>query len=119
MTEKLDDFPQNLCLFLILPQLLNAYEFGNAGSSVLAPLFKLGKMLEEAEYQKKIIPIVVKLFSSTDRTTRMRLLQQLHLFIEHLSPGVINDQLFPHICQGFNDSSPAIREHTIRVNRLY
>lgn len=73
-------------------------------------------MLDESEYQKKIIPIVVKLFTSTDRTTRMRLLQQLNLFIEHLSPSVINDQLFPHICQGFCDSAPAIREHTIRVS---
>jgi SCY1-like protein 1 len=115
LTEKLDDFPRNLCLYKILPQLINAYEFINAGSSILAPLFKLGKLLEDAEYQKKIIPIVVKLFSSTDRTTRMRLLQQLHLFVEHLTASVINDQIFPHICQGFMDSNPSIRETTIRV----
>ena len=62
--------------------MLNAYEFGNAGSSVLAPLFKLGKVMDEGEYQKKIVPIVVKLFSSTDRTTRMRLLQQVFIFKE-------------------------------------
>lgn len=41
LTEKLDDFPGQLCKFKILPQLLNAYEFGNAGSSVLPPLFKV------------------------------------------------------------------------------
>ncbi len=115
LTQKLDDFPRQLCLFKILPQLLTAYEFGNAGSTVLPPLFKLGKMLDEAEYQKKIIPIVVKLFSSTDRATRMRLLQQLHLFVEHLSASIINDQIFPHLCLGFNDTNPAIRESTIRV----
>lgn len=114
MTQKLDDFPGQLCKFKILPQLLQAYEYGNAGSSVLAPLFKLGKLLDEIEYQKKIIPVVVKLFSSTDRTTRMRLLSQLHLFVEHLSASIINDQIFPHICLGFNDSNPAIREGTIR-----
>lgn len=77
LTQKLDDFPRQLCLFKILPQLLNSYEFGNAGSAVLPPLFKLGKLLDENEYQKKIIPVVVKLFSSTDRATRMRLLQQV------------------------------------------
>jgi len=93
LTPKLDDFPRNLCLFKILPQLLNAYDFGNAGSSIMPPLFKLGKLLDEADYQKKIIPVVVKLFSSTDRATRMRLLQQLHLFVEHLSAGIINDQI--------------------------
>jgi SCY1-like protein 1 len=40
-------------------------------------VLKLGKLLDETEYQKKIIPVVVKLFSSTDRNTRMRLLQQV------------------------------------------
>lgn len=77
-------------------------------------ILKLGKLLDDVEYQKKIIPIVVKLFSSTDRATRMRLLQQLHLFIEHLSVAIINDQIFPQICLGFNDTNPAIRENTIR-----
>ena len=114
LTQKLDDFPSQLCIFKILPQLLHAFEYGNAGSSVLAPLFKLGKLLDESEYQKKIIPVVVKLFSSTDRTTRMRLLQQLELFVEHLNATIINDQIFPHICQGFSDTNPAIRENTIR-----
>jgi len=41
LTEKLDDFPGQLCRFKILPQLLNAYEFGNAGSTILPPLFKV------------------------------------------------------------------------------
>ena len=41
---------------------------------------------------------------------------QLHLFVEHLSATIINDQLFPPICQGFADSNPAIREATIRVS---
>ncbi len=117
LTDQLDDFPRNLCLFTILPQLINSYEFGAAGSSILAPLFKLGKLLDDQDYQKKIIPIVVKLFSSTDRTTRMRLLQQLDAFIEHLSATAINDQIFPNLCQGFCDSIPAIRESTIRVKQ--
>lgn len=41
LTEKLDDFPGQLCRFKILPQLLSAYEFGNAGSTILPPLFKV------------------------------------------------------------------------------
>lgn len=42
---------------------------------------QLGRLLDEAEYQKKIVPCVVKLFASTDRATRSRLLQQLEHFI--------------------------------------
>lgn len=115
LTPKLDDFPRNLCLFKIFPELLNSFEFGNAGSSILPPLFKLGKLLEEGEYQKKLIPIVVKLFSSSDRATRMKLLQSLNQYVEFLTAGAINDQIFPNICQGFTDTNPSIRENTIRA----
>ena len=48
---------------------------------VAKPLFLLlaqvGKFLSAEEYQQKIIPVVVKMFSSTDRAMRIRLLQQV------------------------------------------
>jgi len=40
-------------------------------------LVQLGKLLDTDEYQRKIVPCVVKLFSSTDRATRVKLLQQV------------------------------------------
>ena len=40
-------------------------------------VFQLGKALDAEEYQKKIVPCVVKMFSSTDRGTRIKLLQQV------------------------------------------
>lgn len=110
----LDSFPQSFCKQKILPQLLHAFEYGNAGSAILAPLFKLGKLLDSDEYQKKIVPCVVKLFSSTDRATRVKLLQQVELFVEHLTPTIVNDQIFPSIVNGFMDNNPVVREHTIK-----
>lgn len=44
LPNVLDKFPEDLCRHKILPQLINAFEFGNAGSSVLAPLFKVKKL---------------------------------------------------------------------------
>ena len=38
---------------------------------------QLGRLLPEEEYQRRIVPCVVKLFSSTDRATRIHLLQQV------------------------------------------
>ncbi|XP_063697894.1 N-terminal kinase-like protein isoform X2 [Culicoides brevitarsis] len=114
LTAQLDNFPDNVCKNKILPQLITAYEYGDAGSAVLAPLFKLGRLLDEQEYQKKIVPCVVKLFASSDRVTRSRLLQQLELFIAHLQPNVVNDQIFPQIAHGFLDTNPTIREQTIK-----
>lgn len=116
LANQLDNFPDNVCRQKILPQLITAFEYGDAGSAVLAPMFKLGRLLDEAEYQKRIVPCVVKLFASTDRVTRSRLLQQLDLFINHLQPQVVNDQIFPQVAHGFLDTNPTIREQTVKVN---
>lgn len=75
----------------------------------------MGKLLDEAEYQKRIVPCVVKLFGSTDRVTRSRLLQQLELFIAHLQPQVVNEQIFPQVAHGFLDTNSTIREQTVKV----
>ena len=77
LNKHLDSFPECFAKHKILPHLLNAFEFGGAGSAVLAPLFRLGALLEAGDYQKKIVPCVVKLFSSNDRATRLNLLQQV------------------------------------------
>jgi len=47
--------------------------------------------------------------------TRFRLLQQLDIYVEHLTPAVVNDDIFIHICTGFTDQEPAIREATVKV----
>lgn len=116
LTNQLDNFPDNVCRQKILPQLITAFEYGDAGSAVLAPMFKLGRLLDELEYQKRIVPCVVKLFASTDRVTRSRLLQQLDLFINHFQPQVVNDQIFPQVAHGFLDTNPTIREQTVKVS---
>ncbi|XP_046847732.1 N-terminal kinase-like protein isoform X2 [Xenia sp. Carnegie-2017] len=114
LSSQLDAFPQKYCKLKILPLLLNAFEYGSAGSTVLTPLFKIGKLLDAEDYQQKIVPCVVKLFSSTDRATRIQLLQQLNNFVEHLQGSVINNQIFPNVATGFNDTVPAVREHTVK-----
>lgn len=115
LPAMMDNFPPNVCKYKILPQLINSFEFGDAGSSVLTPLFKIGRMLDADEYQKKIVPCVVKLFSSKDRATRARLLQQVDQFMDHLSPEVVNQEVFPHVVQGFSDTNPTIREQTVKA----
>ncbi|XP_048449954.1 N-terminal kinase-like protein, partial [Rhincodon typus] len=114
LSSQLDTFPENFCKHKILPQLLTAFEFGNAGAVILTPLFKVGKLLSAEEYQQKIIPVVVKMFSSTDRAMRIRLLQQMEQFIQYLNEATVNAQIFPHVVQGFMDTNPAIREQTVK-----
>ena len=54
---------------------------------------QLGSLLSEEEYQRRMVPCLVKLFSSPDRATRVKLLQQLETFVDHLQPGTVNDQV--------------------------
>ncbi|KAJ0002887.1 hypothetical protein NQD34_008036 [Periophthalmus magnuspinnatus] len=114
LSENLDSFPEDFCKHKVLPQLLTAFEFGNAGAVVLTPLFKVGKFLSAEEYQQKIIPVIVKMFSSTDRAMRIRLLQQMEQFIQYLNEAAVNNQIFPHVVHGFTDTNPAIREQTVK-----
>lgn len=76
-------------------------------------------MLDADNYQKCIVPCVVRLFASTDRATRSRLLQQLDLFVEHLLPATVNDQIFPQVVNGFLDTNATIREQTVKVSISY
>ncbi|CAF1072156.1 unnamed protein product [Adineta ricciae] len=115
LPDKVDQFPSHINERKLLPLLFTAYEFGSAGSAVLPTLFKLGKKLSDNDYKKRIVPIITKLFASTDRMTRFRLLQQLDTYVEHLTPAVVNDDIFTHICTGFSDQEPAIREATVKA----
>ncbi|XP_066575055.1 N-terminal kinase-like protein [Amia ocellicauda] len=114
LSDDLDSFPEDFCRHKVLPQLLTAFEFGNAGAVILTPLFKVGKLLSGEEYQQKIIPVIVKMFSSTDRAMRIRLLQQMEQFIQFLNEAAVNSQIFPHVVHGFTDTNPAIREQTVK-----
>jgi SCY1-like protein 1 len=81
LPDKVDQFPSHINERKLLPLLFNAYEFGSSGSAVLPTLFKLGKRLSDTDYKKRIVPIITKLFASSDRMTRFRLLQQVKNFL--------------------------------------
>ncbi|KAK7067531.1 N-terminal kinase-like protein [Halocaridina rubra] len=114
LAPKLENIPSFVATNKILPAVLTAHEFSNVGSVVLTPLFKIGKLLDEAEYQRQILPCVVKLFSSSDRATRLKLLQQIETLAEHMNPQTVNEQVFPQLATGFLDTNPTIREHTVK-----
>ena len=117
--EKLDSFPKDVCTKKILPELLKAFDYSNAGAQIIAPVFKvnntiasmyvvifislqiqmvcnisfslqIGRLLPTEEYQERIVPCLIKLFESSDRNARYKLLCQLETFVEHLSNKVSN-----------------------------
>jgi len=39
-----------------------------------------------------------------------RLLQNLHTFADHLSPALVEKEIFPKLASGFTDAAPVLRE---------
>uniref|UniRef100_A0A7E4VMP5 N-terminal kinase-like protein n=1 Tax=Panagrellus redivivus TaxID=6233 RepID=A0A7E4VMP5_PANRE len=115
LKDSLDMFPDDLAKYKILPKLIHTYEYGDAGAHILIPMFKLGRLLDEDEYQHRIVPCLVKLFSSPDRTTRVKLLEKIDDFAPHLKPNVVNEKIYSNLVTGFLDTNPAVRESTVKA----
>ena len=75
----------------------------------------MSALLSAGEYEQQILPVVVKLFSSTDRATRLQLLQQMEALVEHMDSTTINTKVFGDLATGFLDTNPTIREHTVKA----
>eukprot|EP00049_Salpingoeca_infusionum_P009239 m.153101 g.153101 ORF g.153101 m.153101 type:complete len:801 (+) comp14281_c0_seq2:173-2575(+) len=114
LPELIDLFPKSLCKTKLLPQLQQAFQFGGAGYQVLIPMLKIGNFLSPEEYQQRIVPGLLQLFSSPDRATRISLLRSVKDFVEFLSPEVITKQIYPEVAKGFGDTHAGLREETVK-----
>ncbi|KAG0295803.1 hypothetical protein BGZ97_004729, partial [Linnemannia gamsii] len=111
---QIDRLPQEFCKYKVLPELVQALEYGSGGAKVLAPIVKIGANLEEQEYETLISNVLVKMFASTDRSIRLSLLENLSGFIERINKKVVNEKIFPSMALGFTDTAPIIREWTVK-----
>ena len=64
---------------------------------MFASVMKIGNKLSDEEWESKITPVVVRLFSNHDRAMRVCLLDCLPSMIDHLSQKVVNDKIFPQM----------------------
>jgi len=81
----------------ILPELLKSVEFGGGGPKVFAVVMKIAAKLTDEEFEAKITPVVVRLFTSPDRAIRVFLLDNLPLMIDRLPQKIVNDKIFPQM----------------------
>ncbi|CAG8466649.1 2092_t:CDS:10 [Diversispora eburnea] len=113
LDTSINKFSPYICKYKILPELINALEFGSGGSKVLVPILKIGKTLDDEEYETIIVIAIVKMFSVPDRAIRLSLLENLSLFIDRLDNKTVNDKIFTNVVR-FTDTAPIIRENTIK-----
>jgi SCY1-like protein 1 len=81
----------------VLPELIKSVEFGGGGPKVLGVVMKISKKLSEDEFESKVTPAVVRLFSSPDRGIRVCLLDNLPLMVDRLPQKIVNDKIFPQM----------------------
>lgn len=60
-------------------------------------VMKISKKLTDDEFESKVTPAVVRLFSSPDRAIRVSLLDNLPIMIDRLPQKVVNDKIFPQM----------------------
>jgi SCY1-like protein 1 len=99
-----DDFPEDYFKMKVLPELLKSVEFGGGGPKVFGAVMRIGKKLTDEEFESKITPAVVRLFSSPDRAIRVCLLDNLPLMIDRIPQKVVNDKIFPQMVCALPDA---------------
>lgn len=107
----------------ILPELLKSVEFGGGGPQVFAVIMKIAQKLDDADFEARVTPVIVRLFASPDRAIRVCLLDNLPLMIDRLSQKIVNDKIYPQLITGFSDVAPLIRDQTVKsvlvvINKL-
>ncbi|XP_076948487.1 uncharacterized protein LOC143620744 isoform X2 [Bidens hawaiensis] len=109
-----EQLPREIVLKKLLPLLASALEFGSAAAPALTAFLKLGAWLPSEDFNKKVLPTIVKLFASNDRAIRVGLLQHIDQYGESFSAQVVDEQVYPHVATGFSDTSAFLRELTLK-----
>ena len=97
LDEVSDDFPEEFFKMKILPELLKSVEFGGGGPRMFNYVMTIGKKLSSDDFESRLNPVILRLFTSPDRQIRVSLLDNLPLMIDHFTQKVVTDKIFPQV----------------------
>lgn len=80
--------------------------------NLLSKLATLNK-LDEDIFRRSCVPILIQLWTMTDRAVRNAMLQSLKSFSGLIPTNIINKNIFDNILAGFSDSNAKMREGTL------
>jgi len=99
----------------ILPELLKSVEFGGGGPSVFGAVMKIGLKMADDEFESRLVPVIIRLFSNPDRAMRVCLLDNLPLMADRIPQKDVNNKVWPAMVTGFTDTAPVVREQTVKA----
>lgn len=83
---------------------------------MIAPMFYIVEhYLDPSKVSKALGSLVALLFMVKDRGVRGALLSKVEFMSQHLDKNTLNSSVYEPLCSGFNDSSPALRELTLKA----
>jgi len=84
-------------------------------AAIVQPLFYIAENYLSDSVGKELTETVATLFGVNDRGVRGCLLQKAPLLADNLDKTALNHSVFEPMCSGFNDSSSALRELTLKA----
>lgn len=109
-------FPRKACVAVFLGKLMDSVRVGTASASVVAPVMAIAQRVpDDAEFATAVVPALVLLFSSPDRSLRHRLLQSSAVYGGRVPARALNEQIWPLFAKGFTSPAANIREGTARA----
>lgn len=128
LSTNMQKLPIAFGLYKVLPALQAVVDFGAANgpktgpvrldpsaSHMLPVLVQIGSLFPDEEFKSKVLPTIVKMFSCHDRAVRVQLLQMMEKFANYFDAKLVNSSIvFDNICSGFSDTSPVVRELTVK-----
>ena len=86
--------------------------------AMLGPLFFIEENYQDPEkVGKELAPLVAMLFTVPDRGVRSILLNAVGFLTKTLDKNALNASVFGPLCSGFTDSSPVLREMTLKATQ--
>ena len=113
LAATLDQLPPAVVQRKVLPLIASGLEFGSAPSAAFASLLHAARELTQDQMRARVLPSIIRLFGSTDRATRVALLQHLNSYVELMSNEQM-ESIYEQLATGFNDGTAYLRELTLK-----
>lgn len=131
MQQQSGVITKDVAKYKILPLIINTIQSTCSNESMLSqdiyrrevlamlvPLFFIEEHYQDPEkVGNELAPIIAKLFTVPDRGVRSILLNTVAFLTRTLDKSALNSSVFEPMCSGFNDSSPVLREMTLKATQ--